>query len=119
MSYRVEFKTEVNDLDLFKKVCQWNGVNFDITTMELREGNTFLGRLQNKKDNDGGSGSCVLVTDSDYVGDRRLRSNNININNIMRDYGEQISYKVINNVGSLMSRTVDGRRIILKVAVNG
>lgn len=119
MSYRVEFKTEVNDLDLFKKVCAWNGVNFDITTMELREGNTFLGRLQNKKDGAPGTGSCVLITDSDYVGTNRLRSNNTNVNNIMRDYSEQVCYKAINNMGSLLSRTVNERGIVLKIAVNG
>ncbi len=116
MSYRVEFKTEINDLDLFKTVCGWNNVEFNATSKEITERGNYLGKLT-KKDKDGDS--YVFVTDSDYTGSSRLRGDYTNVNNIMRDYSEQICYRAINNVGTLLNRSVTDRGIVLRVAVNG
>lgn len=116
MSYKVEFKTEINDLDLFKKVCEWSAVDFNLTSKEVTERGKYLGKLS-KKDKDGDS--YVFVTDSDYTGNSRLRGDYTNVNNIMRDYSEQICYRAINNVGTLLNRSVTDRGIVLKIAVNG
>lgn len=112
MSYRVEFKTEINDLELFKKVCGWNNVDFDIDTREVSEKGTFLGRLNKKDDKDAG---YSFVTDSDYVGNNRLRSQFTNLNNVMKDYSEQLCYKL----GSVIDKKVTERGIVLRIAVNG
>lgn len=116
MSYRVEFKTEINDLDLFERVCMWSGIKFNASNLEISQDGKFLGRLS-KKDNDGES--YVLVTDSDYTGSNRLGSKYTDVNTIMRDYSEQVCYKAINNVGTLLNKSVTERGIILRVAVNG
>ena len=113
MSYRVEFKTEINDLELFKQVCNWNGVVFDLSSLAITENNKYLGKLY-KKDGD----SYSFVTDSDYTGQNRLKIKYANMNNIMRDYSEQICYRAINNIGTLVNRTVTDRGVLLQVAVN-
>ena len=117
MSYRVEFKTEINDLGLFEQVCKWNEVAFNSTDLTVTERGKYLGKLD-KKDGDDNSG-YVFVTDSDYTGRSRLGANYTNMNNIMRDYSEQICYKAIGNIGTLLNRSVTDRGIVLKIAVNG
>lgn len=116
MSYRVEFKTKITDLKLFEQVCKWNNVDFNPSDLKISEKGRYLGGLSKK---DGDEGSYVFVTDSDYTGYNRLKAQYTNMNNIMRDYSEQICYRAINNFGTLLNKSVTDRGIVLKVAVNG
>jgi hypothetical protein len=119
MSWTVNLKVVVKDLDAFKEACDLNNINFKWDSFKLYgKNNVYLGKLvEDKKDDEDGS-VYNLQTDSDFVSENRRCKDQTNMHTLMQDYSEIVCRRRIGSVGTILERTQDERGILLKVCVN-
>jgi len=120
VSWTVNLKVIVKDLDAFKEACDLNSINFKWDSFKLYgKNNVYLGKLiEDKKDGEEGDVSYTFQTDSDFVSENRRCKDQTNMHSLMQDYSEIVCRRRIGSVGTILERTVDERGILLKVCVN-
>jgi len=118
MSWTVNLRVQILDLDAFKEACNLNNIDFKWNSFKLYgKNNVYLGKLIEDKKDDEGSVSYTFQTDSDFVGKNRRSSEQCDLNRVMMEYSEIVCRRRIGSVGTILERTEDSRGILLKVAV--